>query len=225
MSTLALCALVLCSGCEMPDPEGAAHDDPEAQEAPPTEAPFALGASDQGLLFTWVDDEGPHRTGDREAIPADRRGRVAVTSLSLPKEDRDARWVWVADLSVPRDGYPLSAVAREDFDAELDQTTGAAARAAEREAEEARRAELGDQEVVLYSTSWCGVCRRARSYFESEGIPFEEKDIERDPGAQEEMLAKAREAGMNVRGVPVIDVGGTLVNGFDQARVAALLGR
>jgi len=34
--------------------------------------------------------------------------------------------------------------------------------------------------VVMYSTNWCGVCKKARSYMQSNGIKFKEYDIEAD---------------------------------------------
>ncbi len=74
-------------------------------------------------------------------------------------------------------------------------------------------------DITLYSTSWCGYCRRARSWFQSQGIPFVEKDIEKDPEGAVEYKAKANGYG----GVPLIDVNGTTVRGFDQRQVAALI--
>lgn len=34
--------------------------------------------------------------------------------------------------------------------------------------------------ITMFSTSWCGYCRRLRSQLDREGIPFNEVDIERD---------------------------------------------
>jgi len=76
-------------------------------------------------------------------------------------------------------------------------------------------------DITLYSTSWCGYCRRARAWFTSQGIPFVEKDIENDPEGAAEYRAKAN----GYSGVPLIDVNGTTVRGFDQRQVAALIAR
>lgn len=65
--------------------------------------------------------------------------------------------------------------------------------------------------VILYSTSWCGYCSKARSWFKRNGIAFTEKDVEQDPAATQELRAKVGA----YSGVPVIDVGGTIVRGFD----------
>src|SRR6188768_2370026 len=40
-------------------------------------------------------------------------------------------------------------------------------------------------EVVMYSTSWCGYCRAARSWLRSQGITYVDHDVEREPAAQQ----------------------------------------
>lgn len=62
--------------------------------------------------------------------------------------------------------------------------------------------------VVLYSTAWCGYCRKAREYFRAKGIAYSEYDVETsDKGRQDY-------ARLGARGVPVILVGGKRLNGF-----------
>jgi glutaredoxin len=78
------------------------------------------------------------------------------------------------------------------------------------EAAPARRS----QEIVLYGTSWCGVCRRARGYLMARGLKFKDKDIEKDLGAAVELSNKERAAGFRHTGVPVLDVHGKLMEGF-----------
>jgi len=36
-----------------------------------------------------------------------------------------------------------------------------------------------DKQVTMYSTGWCGYCRKARESFTRQGIPFKELDIEK----------------------------------------------
>lgn len=71
-------------------------------------------------------------------------------------------------------------------------------------------------DVVLYATSWCGYCRQAREYFKKKGVKYVEKDLEKDEGAAEELATKASAAGVRPQGVPVIDVKGKLILGFDR---------
>lgn len=77
------------------------------------------------------------------------------------------------------------------------------------------------QPVVMYSTSWCGYCRRARSYFTQKKIEFVEKDIEQDSEAAREMMQKV--GGRS--GVPVIDIDGTIIQGFDVYGIENALAR
>jgi glutaredoxin len=78
--------------------------------------------------------------------------------------------------------------------------------------------------VTIYGTSWCGACRAARQYFSEHKIPFADKDIEQDPAAARELGEKAAKMGIPTDRVPVLDVRGRLLLGFDPARVQALLG-
>ena len=59
--------------------------------------------------------------------------------------------------------------------------------------------------VVLYSTDWCGYCKATRRFLDQKGIPFKEFDIEKNPAARQ-----AYEA-LGGRGIPILDVNGTLI--------------
>jgi len=65
--------------------------------------------------------------------------------------------------------------------------------------------------VVIYSASWCGVCKKAKRYFRRNGIPFKEYDIEKSTKAKR-MYKK-----LGATGVPVIIVGRKRMNGFTEA--------
>ena len=79
--------------------------------------------------------------------------------------------------------------------------------------------------VTIYGTSWCGACRAAREYMASHKIPFADKDIEHDPGAARELADKAAKMGIPTDRIPIIDVRGRLLLGFDRERIEALLGQ
>lgn len=63
-------------------------------------------------------------------------------------------------------------------------------------------------QVVMYSTDWCGYCKKARDYFRSQNIAFVEYDIEKNPQARRQYDA------LGAKGVPVILVGDKRMNGF-----------
>ena len=71
--------------------------------------------------------------------------------------------------------------------------------------------------VVLYATDWGGYCKQTKRFLDSKGIPFKEFDIEKDADAR-----KAYEA-LGGRGIPLIDVNGTLIRGFDPEEILAAL--
>jgi len=66
------------------------------------------------------------------------------------------------------------------------------------------------QNVVMYSTSWCGYCKKARTYFERKNITYADYDIEKNSTAKEQYKA------MGATGVPVILVGKKRMNGFSE---------
>lgn len=65
--------------------------------------------------------------------------------------------------------------------------------------------------VTIYTTTWCGFCRMAKDYMNKLGVKFEEKDVEQDPAAAQEAVQKSGQMG-----VPVIDVNGTVILGFNR---------
>ena len=64
------------------------------------------------------------------------------------------------------------------------------------------------KKVVMYSTEWCGVCKKAKAYFNTNGIPFREYDVEKNQKGKREYKK------LKAKGVPVILVGKRRMNGF-----------
>lgn len=78
-------------------------------------------------------------------------------------------------------------------------------------------ANAAQPEVVLYATSWCPYCAKARDFFQSHQIKYVEYDIEHDAAAQKAY----RE--VNGRGVPVVLVGDEVIHGYDPQTMSQLL--
>ena len=74
--------------------------------------------------------------------------------------------------------------------------------------------------VVVYSTTWCGYCKALKQYLDGKGVAWVEKDVEQDKAAYAELMEKT---GGDFRGVPVSDVHGTMVLGFDRPKIDAAL--
>ncbi len=77
--------------------------------------------------------------------------------------------------------------------------------------------------VVIYTTDWCGYCKAAKKFLKKKGVDFVERDIEKDPDAAQELAQKAAAAGVQPSGVPVIDVRGKLLLGYDEQTLANAL--
>lgn len=73
--------------------------------------------------------------------------------------------------------------------------------------------------VIVFSTPTCTYCNAAKRYFRQKGIRFRDVDVSRDSAAARDM---ARRSGQ--MGVPVIDINGRIIVGFDRLRIDQLLG-
>lgn len=85
---------------------------------------------------------------------------------------------------------------------------------------EVRMAETKPQpRVIVFSTPTCSFCNMAKKYFREKGIKFRDVDVSRDPIAARDMVRRSGQ-----QGVPVIDIGGKIVVGFDRAKINQYLG-
>ncbi|HAV92378.1 TPA: NrdH-redoxin [candidate division WOR-3 bacterium] len=73
--------------------------------------------------------------------------------------------------------------------------------------------------VKVYSTPTCPWCVKAKQYFASKNIPYTDINVAVDRNAAMEMVQKSGQ-----QGVPVIEIDGNIIVGFDQARIDSLLG-
>lgn len=72
--------------------------------------------------------------------------------------------------------------------------------------------------ITVYSTTWCGFCHMAKAYFDKLGVKYKDVDVEKDMSAAKEAVEKSGQMG-----VPVIDIDGTIVLGFDRPKIDLLL--
>jgi glutaredoxin len=79
--------------------------------------------------------------------------------------------------------------------------------------------------VIIYGASWCGPCHQAADYLKRKGVSYVLKDIEEDSGAAREMNAKLSKAGLRRGSIPVLDVRGKVIVGFNAHEVDEALGR
>lgn len=73
--------------------------------------------------------------------------------------------------------------------------------------------------VILFTTPSCSYCRKAKQYLRQRQVPFKNVDVSRDSAAARDMIKRSGQSG-----VPVIDVGGKVIVGFDRPKLDRLLG-
>lgn len=73
--------------------------------------------------------------------------------------------------------------------------------------------------VLIYTTPTCQYCNKAKSYLRERGITFQDLDVSKNPSAAREMVRKSGQMG-----VPVLDINGKIIIGFDKAKINQSLG-
>lgn len=68
--------------------------------------------------------------------------------------------------------------------------------------------------ITIYTTPTCGFCHMVKEYLGNKNIKFTAKDVTTDQEAYKEILDKSGQLG-----VPVTDIDGTIIVGFDRAKI------
>ena len=74
--------------------------------------------------------------------------------------------------------------------------------------------------VTMYSTPQCTFCKQLKRWFQERNVACREYDVAKDARRADEMLKKSGQTG-----VPVVDVNGTVIVGFDRAKLERALRR
>lgn len=74
--------------------------------------------------------------------------------------------------------------------------------------------------VKIYTTNSCPWCVKAKEFFKSENIEFQELNVQDDMNAREEMIKKS-----NQMSVPVLDINNNIIIGFDRPAILKALGK
>lgn len=74
------------------------------------------------------------------------------------------------------------------------------------------------KEVIIYSTPSCHFCHMAKDFFADEGIQYTEYNVAEDQAKRAEMVERTGQMG-----VPVIEIGGEIVIGFNESKIKELL--
>lgn len=74
------------------------------------------------------------------------------------------------------------------------------------------------KKVIIYTTRSCPYCKMEKAFLGEHKVPYEEKDVTEDAELQHEMVHKSGQLG-----VPVTDIEGEIIIGFDKEKLAQLL--
>ena len=77
----------------------------------------------------------------------------------------------------------------------------------------------GTHRVIVYSSPTCVWCMRAKTYLHTRGVPFRDVDVSRDPAAARNLVRRTGQMS-----VPVIEIDGRAIVGFDQPQIDSALG-
>ncbi|HHV29951.1 glutaredoxin family protein [Acetivibrio mesophilus] len=75
-------------------------------------------------------------------------------------------------------------------------------------------------DVIVYTTPTCPWCTRVKEYLNQNDVQYREVNVASDRNAAMEMIQKSGQ-----RGVPVVEIDGNIVVGFDQAKIDSLIGK
>ena len=72
--------------------------------------------------------------------------------------------------------------------------------------------------VIVYSAVWCAFCHAVKDYLGKLGVAYEDRDVEHNPQFAMESVHKSGQMG-----IPVLDIEGDIIIGFDRPRIEAAL--
>lgn len=75
-----------------------------------------------------------------------------------------------------------------------------------------------DSKVTVYSADWCAFCHAAKDYLDKLGVKYQEKNVESDVAFAQEAVEKSHQTG-----IPVLDIDGKIIIGFDRPKIDAAL--
>ena len=73
--------------------------------------------------------------------------------------------------------------------------------------------------IKIYTTPSCPWCEKTKEWLKEKGIKFKEHDVSNDEKSREEMIKKS-----NQMGVPVLDINGTIIVGYNPKEIKKALG-
>jgi glutaredoxin len=210
-----------------------------AEPATKTLPELKLTEDTPDLMLTWVDAKGDaHAVSKPGDVPTEGRDHVRVVVTTREEGTQDLFYVTNLTTKGSDGTYPVSTMTRREWDNLITERRKALVAPigsvpAPDNAQEAPTAGTDPRSkahpsgftVIVYGASWCNACHQAVAFLKRRKVPVIEKDIEQDPAAESEMRAKLTRAGVHGGSIPVIDVKGKILVGFEpNALEAAVAG-
>ena len=73
-------------------------------------------------------------------------------------------------------------------------------------------------QVTIYSATWCAFCHAAKDYLDKKGVAYTDKDVDSAPEIAQEAMSVSGQTG-----IPVLNINGEIIIGFDRPRIDAAL--
>jgi glutaredoxin len=137
----------------------------------------------------------------------DKNGNVVFSDTPPPGKEAKIK-------QLKEEGVYTAPPREETAKPEIKNENRNAAPSQDQEREAKRKKRIRDVNVVMYSTNWCGYCKKAREYINSLGANLIEYNIEEDKSRGDEMLKKS-----GSRSIPVIDVEGIIIRGYSPGMI------
>jgi glutaredoxin len=77
---------------------------------------------------------------------------------------------------------------------------------------------MADSKIIIYGAEWCAFCHTAMQYLDKLDVKYTYIDIDKEPDKGLEAVDKSGQ-----RGIPVIDLAGDIIIGFDRPRIDTAL--
>lgn len=181
-------------------------DEPRSGVADDGSGGFTI-AADEAVVDDVVEDEASDEPGFYKIVEPNGTVRFVSNLSQVPASQRDsAQRLAMAPSTTDKS----RAAPRRDRGKQL---------AVADAAPPAAPAPSGAHEVVLYTTSWCGWCRKTQQWLDAQGVSYVNKDVEDDPDAGAEM----RELTGGDSGIPVVVIDGEVIQGYNERKMASLL--
>ena len=186
---------------------------------PPEAAELESGVADLRSSLTGSADEGALRAAPTARTPRSGESGSASTFYQYTDEQGGIHFVQSAG-DVParyRKSADTLEVTNEIIRPDPPSAPPAARRPEFAYEPEPRRARASS-DVVIYTAPWCGWCRKTLAWLDARGVDYDNRDIEADPSAREELIAKSGSTS-----IPVVEVDGQLIRGYSPAKMQHLL--